>query len=196
MKKDLKQIKMKNILSIKTLSTLFLLAFISLSTISCSRDNDFEADDLPQEELTNIVLHVKNLTTNNVQDYNYSVGSGVAPAIKLEDGKSYEVTAQFMNGSEDVTSEIEMAKDEHFLIFNFPKSDIQLERLDTPNKNGLRVGLKTKWTIVKAVKDSSPKLIMTLIHKPASANENLNGTAWGGVTGGETDAEATFGITN
>lgn len=187
---------MKNILSIRTLSTLFLLSFLSLSIVSCNRDKDFEADDLPQEELTNIVLHVKNLTTNNTQDYNYSVGSGAAPAIKLEDGKTYEVTTQFMNGSQDVTNEIEMAKDEHFLIFNFPKSEIALERLDTPNKKGVRVGLKTKWTVTKAVKDSSPKLILTLIHEPVSANENFSGTAWGSVTGGETDAEATYGITN
>lgn len=187
---------MKKIISNKTLSTIFALALILITVISCNRDNDVEADDLPQEEMTNIILIITDDATSNTQSYNYSVGSGTAPSLKLEDGKTYTVNAVFMNGKENVTNEIELAKDEHFLVFDFPRSSVNLERLDTPNKKGVKVGLKTRWTVVKAVKDSSPKLIMTLIHEPKTANEGLSGTAWGSVTGGETDAEATYGITN
>lgn len=59
-----------------------------------------------------------------------------------------------------------------------------------------KVGLKTKWEVEKVVKSSSPLLQLTLIHEPATANEAQNGTAWGSVTGGETDAQATFGLSN
>ena len=59
-----------------------------------------------------------------------------------------------------------------------------------------KVGLKTKWDVVKVVGSSSPLLKLTLIHEPASASEAQNGTAWGSVSGGETDAEGTFGLSN
>ena len=50
--------------------------------------------------------------------------------------------------------------------------------------------------VVKVVGSSSPLLKLTLIHEPASASEAQNGTSWGSVSGGETDAEGTFGLTN
>ncbi len=187
---------MKLNISIKNVACLLSLSIILLTFVACNRGNDFEADDFPQEEITNIILKITDEATSMTQSYNYSVGSDIAPSLKLEDGKTYSVNAQFMNGSEDVTGEIDLAKDEHFLIFDFPRSTINLERLDLPNNNGKKVGLKTRWTVVKAVKDSSPKLILTLIHDPQSVNEALNGTAWGSVVGGETDSEATYGITN
>lgn len=186
---------MKNIISIQKLSLLLITSIFTILVISCNRDNDIE-DDFPQEEITNIILHITHDATGTTQNYNYSVGSGSAPAIKLEDGATYIVNAQFMNGNEDVTNEINLAKDEHFLIYDFPRSTINLERLDIPNKDGIKIGLKTKWTVVKAVKDSSPKLIMTLIHDPLSSSEAQNGSAWGSISGGETDSEATYGITN
>ncbi len=116
----------------------------------------------------------------------------------MTDGKSYEVTTIFKNGNEDVTQEIRDAKDEHFLIFDFPKSTTNLTRLDTSSSTGAlgKVGLITKWDVVKVVNQSSPLLKLTLMHEPASANEAQQGTAWGSVTGGETDAEATFGLSN
>jgi len=188
---------MNNKFNFNRLVNVLAVLILVFTVISCQRDEDVAADDLPQEELTNIVLNVKDLETQTSQSYNYIIGSA-APVIQLKDGKSYEVTTIFKNGNEDVTQEIKDAKDEHFLIFDFPKSTINLTRLDTSSSTGAlgKVGLITKWDVVKAVNSSSALLKLTLVHEPASASEAQSGTAWGSVTGGETDAEATFGITN
>lgn len=188
---------MKNKFNFNKLVSVLAVLFLVFNVISCQRDEDVAADDLPQEELTNIVLNVKDIATGTTQSYNYIIGSA-SPVIKLADGKSYEVTTIFKNGNEDVTQEIKDAKDEHFLIFDFPNSTVNLTRLDTSSSTGAlgKVGLITKWDVVKVVNTSSPLLKLTLIHEPASASEAQNGTAWGSVTGGETDAEATFGLSN
>lgn len=188
---------MKNKFNLKKLASVLAVLFLALTMVSCQRDED--EDDIPQEELTNILLNVKDLSTNAVTTYNYSVGSGAAPTIKLVDAKSYEVEMVFKNGNEDVTQEIKDAKDEHFLIFDFPKSSVVLTRIDDASStrtDGKKVGLKTKWDVTKVVNSSSPVVKVTLIHEPATVSESLNGTAWGSVTGGETDAEATFGLSN
>lgn len=188
---------MKNKFNLNKLISLLAVLFLIFNVISCQRDEDVAADDLPQEELTKITLNVKDIATGASANYSYIIGSA-APVIPLTDGKSYEVTTTFWNGSEDVTKEIKDAKDEHFLIFDFPRSTINLTRLDDESSTGKlgKVGLKTKWEIEKVVKSSSPLLQLTLIHEPATANEAQNGTAWGSVTGGETDAQATFGLSN
>ncbi|WP_313098984.1 hypothetical protein [Epilithonimonas sp.] len=188
---------MKSKFNFKKLVSVLAALFLIFNVISCQRDEDVAADDLPQEELTKITLNVKDIAAGTNKEYSYIIGSG-APVIPVTDGKSYEVTTTFWNGSDDVTKEIKDAKDEHFLIFDFPKSTVNLTRLDDKTSTGKlgKVGLKTKWDVVKAVGSSSPLLKLTLIHDPASANESQNGTAWGSVSGGETDAEATFGLTN
>jgi len=188
---------MKNTINLRKLASLLAVLFLIFSVVSCQRDGDVAEDDLPQEELTKITLSVKSVATGATMDYNYIIGSA-APVIKLTDGQSYEVTTTFWNGNENVTQEIRDAKDEHFLIFNFPRSTINLTREDDASSTGKlgKVGLKTRWDVVKTVVSSSPLLQMTLIHEPASASEAQNGTAWGSVTGGETDAEATFGLSN
>ena len=190
---------MKNKVNQNKLISLFTMIILSFAVFSCQRDNDAAQDDLPQEELTNIVLNVKDLSTQETKSYNYSVGAGSAPVIKLEDGKSYEVQTVYMNGDEDVTDEIRDAKDEHFMIFDFPKSIINLTREDPASStrtDGAKVGLLTKWEVVKVENSSTPLLKITLIHEPVSVNEAQNGTAWGSVAGGETDAEAVFGLGN
>jgi len=188
---------MKNKFNFNKLVSVLAILFLIFNVISCQRDEDVAADDLPQEELTNIVLNVKDIATGTTQSYNYIIGSA-SPVIKLADGKSYEVTTTFWNGNEPVTQEIKDAKDEHFLIFNFPRSTINVTREDGPDSTGKlgKVGLVTRWDVVKVANSSSPLLQLTLIHEPASASEAQNGTAWGSVTGGETDAEATFGLSN
>jgi len=191
---------MKNIFNTSRLFSLLTLIVLSFAVFSCQRDDDAAEDDLPQEELTNIILNIKDLSVADspAVSYNYSIGAGSAPVIKLTDGKSYQVETVFMNGSEDVTQEIKDAKNEHFLIFDFPKSTVNLIREDTDESTGElgKVGLITRWDVVKVVGSSSPLVKITLIHEPATANEAQNGTAWGSVTGGETDAEATFGLSN
>ncbi|OVE62841.1 hypothetical protein [Chryseobacterium mucoviscidosis] len=189
----------------KNIIKLLAVLFIAITVVSCQRDGSAAEDDLPQEDLTNIILNVKDVAAGTTQTYNYSMGAGGAQAIKLTDGKTYQVTAQFKNGNEDATQEIKDAKDEHFLIFNFPNSDITLTRTDDASStraDGKRVGLKTEWVVNKAVKNPSAtsQLIFTLYHEPASITEDsqttTNGVIYGTQVGGETDAQANYTITN
>ena len=190
---------MKNRINFKTIINLLAVLFLTITIVSCRNDDEVEQDDLPQEELTNVILNVKDDETGVAVNYDYIIGASSAPVVKLTDGKNYTVTTTFKNGSEDVTQEIIDAKDEHFLIYNFPKSLVTLTRLDGPEStrtDGKKVGLITKWDVQTTVNASSPIVTLTLIHEPESVSEAQNGTSWGSVTGGETDAEVTFGLTN
>jgi hypothetical protein len=182
----------------KNIIKLLAVLFITITVVSCQRDGSSEEDDIPQEELTNIVLLVTDDATGTTLSYDYNIGAGGIPTIPLADGKSYTVNTKFYNGNEDVTQEIIDAKDEHFIIFDFPKSTINITRADGASSTGAlgKVGLVTKWNVVKVVNSSSPFLKLDLIHAPQSASSAQNGTAWGSVVGGETDAEATFNLSN
>lgn len=189
----------------KNIFKLLAVLFIAITVVSCQRDGSAAEDDLPQEDLTNIILNIKDKVSGEVKTYNYSMGAGGAQPIQLTDGKTYEVTATFKNGNEDATQEIKDAKDEHFLIFNFPNSDIVLTRTDDASStrgDGKRVGLKTEWLVNKAIKNSAAtsQLIFTLYHEPASVTEDSqvsgNGVIFGTQVGGETDAQANYTITN
>ena len=167
-------------------------------TISCSRSDEDE-DVLSQEDISNIILNVKDEATGIIQTYNYTVNSTTNPEIKLTDGKSYTVNAVFLNGNEDETQSIKEAKDEHFLLFDFQNSNIQLERIDdesSTRSDGYKVGLATKWNVIKAKNGTNPQLVLTVIHDPVSVSEAQNGSVFGSVIGGETDAMATYILTN
>jgi len=193
----------------KNIIKLLAVLFIAITVVSCQRDGSAAEDDLPQEDLTNIILKVRDITPGTTATtaiaYNYSMGAGGAQPIKLEDGKTYEVIAEFKNGNDDATQEIRDAKDEHFLVFNFPNSDISLTRTDDASStrgDGKRVGLKTEWVVNKAIKNASAtsQLIFTLYHEPASVSEDSqvsgNGVVFGTQVGGETDAQANYNIIN
>ena len=169
-----------------------------ITTFSCSRSDEDE-DVLTQEDISNIILVVKEEVSGNTETYNYVLNSATNPVIKLTDGKTYQVSAFFKNGNEDETESIKSAKDEHFLIYNFQGSTINLTREDddsSTRSDGKKVGLLTKWEVVKAANSSDSKLILTLIHDANSVSETQNGNTFGSVEGGETDAMATFGISN
>lgn len=173
-----------------------LAVFILLSATACQRDGTADEDDIPQEEITNIILLVKDLSTGITSTYDYNIGAGGTPNLVLGNGQTYDVEVKFRNGNEDASKEIVDAKDEHFLIFDFPKSDIELTRIDGNDlrSDGMRVGMKTRWTVNNTSVFPSPILKLTLIHDAESVQESKSGTAWGSVLGGETDAEATYNL--
>ncbi|WP_343685884.1 hypothetical protein [Chryseobacterium gleum] len=194
---------MKNIFK-NTILILGLLFFVSLSLTSCNRSDD-EADDLPQEELSDVLLRVTDVATGTPVVYDYQVNSTTNPNVKLINGHTYNVEVIFKNGDEDATQEIKDAKDEHFLVYNFPNSDITLTRTDDASStrgDGSRVGLKTKWVVNTAVKNTSApsQLVLTLFHEPVTVSEasavSGNGVIYGTHTGGETDAQANYNIIN
>lgn len=197
---------MKNKYRLRRVASVFAVLLLVFGLTSCHRDDD-EADDLPQEDITNLILKVTD-DTGKAESYNFLLGSATFPTIKLVDGKTYTVEAQFMNGTDDVTGEIKEAKDNHFLIFNFPNSKIDVERLDGDDSTTAthKVGLKTKWTVNK-VNNSSNAAALVLTLKHAEQKEDLqpneaavtstNGIQWG--TAGakaEDDAVANFGLSN
>ncbi|PRB03782.1 hypothetical protein CQ046_08265 [Chryseobacterium sp. MYb7] len=194
---------MKNIFKNTTLILgLFFAVFLSLT--SCNRSDD-EADDLPQEELSDVLLRVTDVATGTPVVYDYQVNSTTNPNVKLINGHTYNVEVIFKNGNEDATQEIKDAKDEHFLVYNFPNSDITLTRTDDASStrgDGNRVGLKTKWVVNTAVKNASApsQLVLTLFHEPVTVSETSaasgNGVIYGTHTGGETDAQANYNIIN
>lgn len=196
---------MKNKFRLRSVASILAVLLVVFGLTSCHRDDD-ESDDLPQEEMTNVILHVTDEAGLKVQ-YNYVINGSSSPVIKLVDGKTYTVEAQFMNGTDDVTKEIKEAKDNHFIIFNFPNSKIDVARLDGDDSTTSthKVGLKTKWTVNKVNNSSTPTLVLTLKH--AEQKEDLqpneaavtstSGIQWG--TAGakaEDDAKITFGLTN
>lgn len=177
----------------------YIILFLTLIlTFSCSRADE-DLDVLSQEDISNIILNVKDDATGITQTYNYTVNSVTNPVIKLTDGKSYTVNAIFLNGNEDETESIKEAKDEHFLLFDFQNSQINLERFDdesSTRSDGAKVGLRTKWIVIKAKNGTNPQLVLTLIHDASSVSEAQNGSQFGSVVGGETDAMATYSISN
>jgi hypothetical protein len=195
---------MKNIFKNTTLITALIILSASFSLTSCNRSDD-EADDLPQEELSDVLLKVTDASTGTSMVYDYQVNSTTNPNVKLTNGHTYNVEVIFKNGDEDATQEIRDAKDEHFLVYNFPNSDITLTRTDDESStraDGKRVGLKTQWVVNTAVKNSSApaQLVLTLYHEPVTVSEassvSGNGVVYGTHTGGETDAQANYNIIN
>lgn len=194
---------MKNTLKNTTLILGLLFLALSLSLTSCHRTDD-ESDDLPQEELSDVLLKVTDQATGTPVVYDYQVNSSTNPNVKLINGHTYDVEVIFKNGNEDATQEIKDAKEEHFLVYNFPNSDIALTRTDDDSSthDGIHIGLKTKWVVNTAVKNSSApaQLVLTLYHEPVTVSEassvSGNGVVYGTHTGGETDAQANYNITN
>ena len=195
---------MKNIFKNTTLIVALLIIAFSLSLTSCNRSDD-EKDDLPQEELSDVLLKVTDAATQATVTYDYQVNSTTNPNVKLADGHTYNVVVIFKNGDEDATEEIRTAKDEHFLVYNFPNSDIVMTRTDDASStraDGKHVGLKTKWVVNTAVKNAAAtsQLVLTLYHEPVSVSEasavSGNGVVYGIQSGGETDAQALYNIIN
>lgn len=181
---------MKNLLNY--ILPLLLLLFLA----SCSRADEND-DVFAQEEISAMELTVVDELSGISQVYTYIANSAFEPEIQLQDGGQYLVTVAFRNGAEDITDEIIDERDEHFLIFGFIDADITLTRLDDDLRaDGKRLGVKTRWLVNSAVTGSNPKLNLALIHDAAEVSEAQTGTAWGSVTGGETDALAIFGITD
>ncbi len=173
-----------------------MLLFSAWVLVQCSRADE-ENDVLSQEDISNIILVVKDELTGVAETYNYTMNAPVQPEIKLKNGRNYIVRAVFLNGNEDETESIIEAKDEHFLLYRFEQSEIELERLDneeSTRSDGARLGLKTRWNTINVANGAKPQLVLTLVHDPMSVSETKDGATYGTVEGGETDALAVFSL--
>lgn len=171
---------------------------VSLVFFDCSRDDE-DADVLSQEDISNIILKVKDDITGVTAVYDYAVNSVDLPSIKLTDGHTYSVETVFLNGNEDETESIKKAKDEHFLLYSFQNAQVTLTRKDDPagtRTDGNRLGLLTNWTVIKTQNGAEPQLTLTLIHDAAAVSEAAENGVFGKTDGGETDAIGTFRLQN
>ena len=180
-----------------------VLGIAGISLTACRNDDVIKEDDLPQEEMSNVLLNVKDVASGTVTTYDYQVNGTNQPTIKVQNGKTYDVEVLFKNGDENVNTEIIEAKDEHFLVYNFPNSDITLTRTDddaSTRTDGAHVGLKTRWVVNKAANNNNAELILTLYHEPKTVSEvsapSGTGKVFGQQSGGETDAQAVYKISN
>jgi hypothetical protein len=98
----------------KNIIKLLAVLFIAITVVSCQRDGSAAEDDLPQEDLTNIILNVKDVAAGTTQTYNYSMGAGGAQAIKLTDGKTYQVTASLKTETKMPLRKLRMQKTNTF----------------------------------------------------------------------------------
>mgnify|MGYP007095396982 FL=1 len=65
---------MKSKFNFKKLASVLAALFLIFNVISCQRDEDVAADDLPQEELTKITLSVKDIAAETTKEYSYIIG--------------------------------------------------------------------------------------------------------------------------
>jgi hypothetical protein len=178
------------------MKSIFSYIFLLLAISSCHRADE-DKDVLAQEEISNIILLVKDDTTGVVKVYDYTANAVQNPSLVVENGKSYTVDVIFKNGNEDLNDEIIEAKDEHFIVFRVLNANIQIVRVSDAGDvraDGNRVGLKTKWQINSI--NSNAQIILTLNHAAVSVSEAQNNTTFGSAEGGETDAEAFYNLLN
>lgn len=177
---------------ITSLYILFSLIFLG----SCHRADE-EQDVLSQEEISNIILLIKDDATGLVQAYNYTANAIENPKIPLTKGKTYTVDVVFKNGNENINSEILDAKDEHFILFQVVGAQVDIQRLDGAGdlrSDGNRVGMKTHWKVNDL--SSNGKILLTLNHAAVLVSEAQNNSTFGVTEGGEVDAEAVFDLLN
>ena len=103
--------------------------FLAVISISCSRADE-DADVLSQEDISNIILNVKNDASGISQTYNYTLNAATNPVIKLTDGANYTVTAIFKNGNEDErkTDGIYLMILTHFFLLNACEGEKNLDK--------------------------------------------------------------------
>jgi len=184
--------KIKQVFTILTFSTFGL--FLN----SCSDDDDasVSGDNINpnEEELITTVRLAFTDTDNNSSTFQFTDPDGEggnAPNIEtiiLEQGKSYSVSAQFLDESdpnevEDITVEILEEDDEHLVCFESSNVDgLTIQRVDTDGS--FEVGLQSSWVLTDSASASNGVVKLTLKHQP--------GTKDGSCEPGDTDVEVDF----
>lgn len=185
----------------KTINYLIIFFIATLSLTSCTRDDDNPPKVVNQSEvITDVTLTFKDNTgASKTYIYTnplYRDDDYLEPLIQLEEGKTYQVMANFYDKSdpdnpEVQTEEIIEEKDDHFLEYRFTDVNVNLTRTDTAettDDNGIQIGLHTQWVAEQA---GTGKLQITLIHQPETKDTS---DSIGNHTGGETDAEVLFDV--
>ena len=183
----------------KNIFNLILVLFASVFILSCRNSDDIPEDIHEHEEIEKVVLTLTEQGTANVQTINY-IGGTADSNISLENGKTYDVSLDFLHKHDDdyhsMVHEIEEEKDEHFITYEFAGVSANVIRTaeDIVRNDGKKLGLKTQWTVTSATINA--KVNIKLFHGASSVND-MHPSAenqLGITTGGEADVNAMFNI--
>jgi len=181
----------------KTIKTIFVLAFFSLVYLSCSDDDTPPLPVNEEELITTMIVSLSNQSggqqVNLVsQDLD---GDGpeppqVAVSGLLQANATYTGTVQLLNEtvspSEDITEEVQEEAEEH-QFFYVPTGAISGVTYTDQDSNGNPIGITFELTTGAADRST---LAVTLRHEPKKPNDGTLADA-----GGETDITQTFNIT-
>lgn len=174
---------------------LFLLSG-SFLVSSCSKDDDDNTPDNPQELITTVELTftdaLGNSSTFIARDLDGDGGNPpVVDDITLEDNTVYTVTARFLDERdpgdvEDITVEVREEDLEHLVCYLFGGDPIFNTNIQQdPDSNGDPLGL---ITIMSTSNPGSGFLRISLKHEPDKSTADRCST-------GETDVEVDYDVT-
>lgn len=188
-----------NILNIKTMKTIKLLALLFISTLvftGCSDDDDHDDDHDHEDEVITTLIYT--LTDGNDVitlsyldlDPNDTVEGTYTVSGNLTANTQYVGAITLLNATDDdpehIQEEIEEEAEEHEFFYSTDISDLAITKTDE-DADGNPVGFTTTLTTGAA---GDGTLTITLLHEPTKPNDGTVADA-----GGSTDIEVSFDVT-
>jgi hypothetical protein len=181
----------------KTIKSILLLAFIGLSFVACSDDDNAPEQINEEETITTMTVSLVapgGGTTITLQSQDLDGDGPNAPVVtvsgNLAANTSYDGSVVFLDETEspaeDITEEVEEEDDEH-QVFYIPSGNITSITYDDQDGDGNPLGLAFTLETGDA---GNATLAVTLVHEPKKPNDGTLADA-----GGETDFTQTFSIT-
>ncbi|GAB4516259.1 type 1 periplasmic binding fold superfamily protein [Allomuricauda sp.] len=181
----------------KTIKSLLLFAFIGLSFVACSDDDDAPVPVNEEETITTlrITLVPEGGGTNITIETQDLDGDGPNDPVRdisgnLSANTTYTGSIVFLNETEtpaeDITEEVEEEDDEH-QIFYIPSGSITSVTYDDQDGNGNPLGLA--FTLETGAAGNAT-LEVTLVHEPKKPNDGTLSDA-----GGEVDFTDNYALT-
>ncbi|MBT8324921.1 MAG: type 1 periplasmic binding fold superfamily protein [Winogradskyella sp.] len=185
----------------KSITYVFILALISVLTLSCSSDDDptivneeevittLRLTLTPEQGGTDIVFQTQDLDGDGPNAPETTVSSPLSAST------AYTGTIQLLNElespAENITLEVQAEDEEHQLFYTLSgNGNVSITYTDQ-DSNGNPVGLNI---VLNSGDASTNSLTVTLRHEP---NKDAVGVSDGDITnaGGETDIQTTFNFT-
>jgi hypothetical protein len=189
---------MKNLRNFKITT----FSFLTLLTLSCSKDDEVVPPPTNEEELiTTVKVTLTNGANTIVITSKDLDGDGATAPVITKTGNIIASTAyvgkvEFLNEAknpaEDITAEV-LAEDKDHQVFYQATTALGTFTYNDLDVNGKPIGLKFNYT-AGLTNSNNNNLIVTLRHLP---NKSASGVATGDITnaGGATDAAVTFPLT-
>lgn len=176
----------------RILKSLILLTGVTLFFSACGSDDNLPEAINEEETITTVKLTFTAVDSTETKTVTWT--NDKKEPITLQKDSSYEVTIQFLdesdpNAVDNITEEVIVEKDEHFIYFETTVSDlvIQSAQQDITDSNGDTINIVTTWQSPMA--SSSGIVTAYLIHEPLTKKGTKRDDF-----GGETDIEVSFEV--